>query len=87
MVPPPPPAVKPPKPGAHDLDGFLVEYAADGKVVVKGNDRWGGKLDQTYESAAYFKAAIPVLVRNLKPNQAEALNRLGADLGEAAPAK
>jgi hypothetical protein len=72
----------------HDLEGGLrVEYRAGGQVAVTGVDRWGAKLEQTYESAAYFKAAIPVLSNYVKPAQAEALKRLAGDLVEEAPAK
>jgi hypothetical protein len=79
VVVPKPPA-KAPKPGTRTAGGLKIELRADGKVVVRGRDRWGGKIDTTYESPGYFRDAIPVLARNLTPDAAAILTKLATDL-------
>jgi hypothetical protein len=82
--PPPPtqpkPAAKAPKPGTRDLAGLKLEFKKDGTVKLTGKDRWGQKIDTTYESAAYLREAVPVLRRSLSEPQAAALDKLATEL-------
>jgi hypothetical protein len=80
----PKPAAKSPKPGTRDLAGLKLELKKDGSAHLTGKDRWGQKIDTTYESAAYLRDAIPVLKRAATDQQSAALDKLAAEL---APAK
>jgi hypothetical protein len=57
----------------HDLDGIKLRFEASGQVTLRGKDQWGGDLDVTFESLAYFANAVPVLERYLTAKQAAAL--------------
>jgi hypothetical protein len=63
-----------------------VEFGKDGRIRLEGTDQFGAKLDQTYENAAYFKAAVPVIARYLKPAQVEKLKALAETLENEKPA-
>ena len=59
-----------------EVDGLTAELLPNGQVRVSGVDQWGGKLDSTYESAKFFRDALPVLSRSVTPPQAAALQKL-----------
>jgi hypothetical protein len=54
--------------------GLRLEFMADGRILFKGKDRWGGALDTTYENASFLSNALPVLTRSLTPPQVEFLS-------------
>lgn len=56
-----------------DAEGIAVERLPDGSIRVRGQDRWGVRLDTVYADATYFANAVPVLSRSLTEAQARAM--------------
>lgn len=56
-------------------DGLTLHRRDDGTLELRGSDRWGGRVDTTYESAEFLENALPVLERSITPEQAAALRR------------
>jgi len=83
-----PPAIQPPaieyrlvgRPGTRNAAGIRVEFLPSGGVTVRGADRWGHPQNFTYESATFFRNAVPVLVRSVTPAQATALQGIADEL-------
>jgi hypothetical protein len=70
---PDPPAVPEAEAPDVELDGLTARRIEGGLIEVHGADRWGGRVDTTYESAEYLKDALPVLERSITEAQAAAL--------------
>lgn len=70
-----------------DAAGITVERLAGGAIRVRGEDRWGVRVDTTYADATYFGNAAPVIGRSLTEAQARALlalvPRVQAQAGDA----
>ena len=66
--------------------GLTLEPLPGGMVALKGADRWGTRLDATYESAEYLRKALPVLERSVTSEQATLLRRVLAEQAGSAPA-
>ena len=64
--------------GTRDLAGLSVKVGADGSITVSGEDRWGEKLDTTYENLEFLTNALPVLKRTITEEQGRALDQAGA---------
>ena len=70
-----PPALA--KPGDRvDVKGIVLELQNDGLIKLTGSDRWGQKLDQTFESFEFFRKALPVLEQSITADQAAGLRAL-----------
>ncbi len=63
----------PGRPVSRDAAGIRVEFLSSGGVTLRGTDRWGHALNLSYESATYFRDAVPAVERSLTPGQAAAL--------------
>lgn len=55
------------------VDGIVVEMLDGGTIQLRGTDRWGARLDTTYENIEFLRNALPVLERSLTPEQASRL--------------
>ncbi len=70
--------------GTVDLAGLSVNVSDDGTIRLSGADRWGGRIDTTYQNVEYLSNAIPVLKRSLTDEQGGALDAFVGELsGEA----
>lgn len=74
------PATPPEQPEAEaepapdvEVDGLTARRIEGGLIEVRGPDRWGGRVDTTYESAEFLKNALPVLERSITEEQVAAL--------------
>lgn len=65
-----------------DVGGLTARRLDDGRIEVHGADRWGGRVDTTYESAEYLRNALPVLERSITEEQATALRTYVESLEE-----
>lgn len=72
-TPPAHPAPEPEPAPDIEVDGLTARRVEGGLIEVRGTDRWGGRVDTTYESAEYLKNALPVLERSITEEQAAAL--------------
>jgi len=61
------------EPADVDVGGLTLRRLDDGRIEMRGTDRWGGSVDTTYESAEYLENALPVLERSLTPEQSAAI--------------
>lgn len=59
-----------------DAEGISVEALPDSSIRVRGEDRWGVRIDTVYADVTYFANAVPVLSRSLSEAQARALTTL-----------
>jgi len=59
-----------------DAEGISIEALPDSSIRVRGEDRWGVRIDTVYADATYFANAVPVLSRSLSEAQARALTTL-----------
>ena len=62
-----------PEPPDVDVGGLTLRRLDDGRIEMRGTDRWGGSVETTYESAEYLRNALPVLERSLSPEQSAAI--------------
>ena len=65
-------------------ESVTVTVASDGRVHVRGTDRWGRPFDSVYESGGYLARAMPALDRTFGSEDAELLRRVAGSLVEAA---
>ena len=68
-----PPVVPEAEPPDVEVSGLTARRVEGGLIEVRGADRWGGRVDTTYESAEYLRDALPVLARSITEEQAAAL--------------
>jgi|GEM_PF-3206320 len=59
-----------------DAEGISIEALSDSSIRVRGEDRWGVRIDTVYADVTYFANAVPVLSRSLSDAQARALTTL-----------
>lgn len=59
-----------------DVHGIVVEMLDGGTIQLTGTDRWGARLDTTYENLEFMRNALPVLERSVTPEQASRLRAL-----------
>lgn len=69
----PPPAAKVTTPA--DAPPPTVTRSADGTVKLEGLDRWGNRIEATYESVDWLEKALPVLARGLSEQNAAELEK------------
>lgn len=59
-----------------DAAGIAIARLHDGSIRVRGEDRWGVRIDTTYADVTYFANAVPVLARSVTEPQARAMTEL-----------
>lgn len=59
-----------------DAEGISIEALPDSSIRVRGEDRWGVRINTVYADATYFANAVPVLSRSMSEAQARALTTL-----------
>jgi len=70
-------AAGPPRPGdTLTLSGLTIKLLDSGEIQLSGLDRWGTKLDTTFESREYLTKALPTLERSLTDEQAARLKSI-----------
>jgi hypothetical protein len=79
LPPPPPPPVRadslPPRTLVQGEGITLSEYV-DGRVNVKSTTRWNEAIDRTYDDCTYYRAAVPVMKRELPDADAKLLDAM-----------
>lgn len=67
----------PPRPGdTLTLSGLTLKLLESGEIQLSGLDRWGNKLDTTFENREYLTNAMPTLERSLTDEQAARLKSI-----------
>lgn len=59
-----------------DAAGIAIARLPDGSIRVRGEDRWGVRIDTTYADVTYFANAVPVISRSLSDPQSHAMAEL-----------
>lgn len=67
-------------------ENVTVTIREDGRVHVRGTDRWGGAVDSVYEDGGYLERAMPALERMFEPEDVEVLRRVVESLPVTAAA-
>ena len=66
-------------------ENVTVTVREDGRVHVRGTDRWGRAFDAIYQDGDYLGRAMPALERTFAASDVEVLRRVAASLPAGGP--